>query len=176
MVMWIIGIIIVAVLAVLALAASKPNSFSVVREGDISAPPDRVFALVNDFHEWNRWSPWEKMDPAMRRTHSGAAAGKGAVYEWQGNKKVGQGRMDITSTAPPSRIEIDLHFMKPFEARNKTVFSLERAGAGTHVRWEMTGSSPFMFKVMGLFTNMDKMIGKDFEAGLANMKAAAERG
>jgi uncharacterized protein YndB with AHSA1/START domain len=172
--MWIVAIIALAVLAVLIVAAMKPNSFSVAREGVINAPPEKVFALINDFREWTKWSPWEKMDPNLSRNHSGAAAGQGAVYGWSGNKKVGQGQMTITDTSPPSRIDIDLHFMKPFEARNKTVFSLTPVSNGTKVRWEMTGSSPFMFKVMSLFTSMDQMIGKDFEAGLENMKAAAE--
>jgi Polyketide cyclase / dehydrase and lipid transport len=174
MIMWIVGLLVVAVLAVLAFAASRPNTFSVVRQGHINAAPENVFPLINDFHEWTRWSPWEKMDPNLTRTYRGSEAGEGAIYEWTGNKKVGQGRMDITSTAPPSRIDIDLHFMKPFEARNKTVFTLTPASGGTDVRWEMTGTSPFMFKVMGLFMNMDAMIGKDFDAGLANMKAVAE--
>ena len=174
MITWIIGLLILTVLAVLVFAASKPNTFIVVREAEVKATPARVYAVINDFHEWSNWSPWEKMDPAMNRMHSGAASGQGAVYQWNGNKKVGEGRMEITGTQP-SRIDIDLHFMKPFEARNKTVFSLAPAGDGTRVRWEMAGSSPFMFKVMGLFMNMDLMIGKDFEAGLANMKAVLEQ-
>jgi hypothetical protein len=173
MLSWIIGLVILAILVILILAAMKPNSFTVVREANMSAPPNRVHGLINDFHEWAKWSPWEKMDPAMTRSHSGAQSGKGAIYEWTGNKKVGQGRMEITGTAL-SRIDIDLHFMKPFEARNKTVFTVTPSGNGSHVRWEMTGTSPFMFKVMGLFMNMDNMIGKDFEKGLTNMKSVVE--
>jgi Polyketide cyclase / dehydrase and lipid transport len=171
---WILAIVVLAVLAVLMIAAMKPDTFTVVRQSQINAPPDKVHSLINDFHEWTKWSPWEKMDPNLTRTYSGSSSGKGATYDWRGNKKVGQGRMDITATAP-SRIDIDLHFMKPFEARNKIVFSLTPRDGGTQVRWEMNGTSPFMFKVMSLFTNMDQMIGKDFEAGLANMKAAAEQ-
>lgn len=171
---WILAIVVLAVLAVLMIAAMKPDTFTVVRESQINAPPDKVHSLINDFHEWTKWSPWEKMDANLTRTYSGSSSGRGAAYDWSGNKKVGQGRMDITATAP-SRIDIDLHFMKPFEARNKTVFSLTPRDGGTQVRWEMNGTSPFMFKVMSLFTNMDQMIGKDFEAGLANMKAAAEQ-
>ncbi len=174
MLTWIALIFALGIGAVLLAAAMKPNSFTVVREGHVVAPPGKVHGLINDFHEWTKWSPWEKMDPNLTRNYSGASSGKGAAYDWSGNKKVGQGRMDITATTP-SRIDIDLHFMKPFEARNKTVFSLSPGNGGTDVRWEMTGSSPFMFKVMSLFTSMDKMIGKDFEAGLANMKAAAEQ-
>ncbi len=173
MLTWIILIVAVVIAAVLGIAATKPKTFSVVRERDISAPPQRVHALVNDFHEWAKWSPWEKLDPNLQRTHEGAAEGKGAVYAWAGNKKVGEGRMEITGTAP-SHIDIDLRFIKPFAAHNKTVFSFSPAGAGTHVRWEMTGQSPFMFRVMSIFTNMDAMIGKDFEKGLANMKEVAE--
>ncbi len=173
MLTWIVVPVALAIAAVLILAALQPNSFTVAREGHINAPPDKVHGLINDFHEWTRWSPWEKMDPNLTRKFSGASSGTGAAYDWSGNKKVGQGRMDITGTTP-SRIDIDLHFMKPFEVRNKTVFSLSPRDGGTDVRWEMNGTSPFMFKVMGLFKNMDQMIGKDFEAGLANMKAAAE--
>jgi Polyketide cyclase / dehydrase and lipid transport len=173
MLMWIVYLIIAAFAAVLIAAVMKPKTFAVVREADINAPPVAVLALINDFHEWPKWSPWEKMDPALTRTHEGAAAGKGAVYSWSGNKKVGQGRMEITGTSP-SHTDIDLHFIKPFEARNKTVFKVTPASDGSHVRWEMTGQSPFMFRVMGLFMNMDEMIGKDFASGLANMKQAAE--
>jgi Polyketide cyclase / dehydrase and lipid transport len=171
---WIVILVALAIAAVLILAAMKPDTFTVVREGQVNAPPDKVHALINDFREWTKWSPWEKMDANLTRNYSGSASGKGAAYDWSGNKKVGQGRMDITATAP-SRIDIDLHFMKPFEARNKTVFSLTPRDGGTQVRWEMNGTSPFMFKVMGMFMNMDQMIGKDFEAGLSNMKAAAEQ-
>ena len=170
----IVTIVIVVVAAVLALAASKPGSFRVVRAAEIKAPPAKVFALIDDFHEWPKWSPWEKMDPAMTRTHSGAASGKGAAYAWVGNKKVGEGRMEITSATAPASLTIKLDFMKPFEAHNTTEFTLEPMNGGTVVTWAMTGASPFMFKLMGLFTSMDKMIVKDFEQGLASMKQAAE--
>ncbi len=121
MLLWIVILVALALAAILGLAAMKPNSFTVAREAQIIAPPGKVHALINDFHEWTKWSPWEKMDPNLTRNYSGAASGAGAAYDWSGNKKVGQGRMDITATTP-SRIDIDLHFMKPFEARNKTVF------------------------------------------------------
>ena len=173
MLTWILAIAILAILAVVVLAASKPNSFRVARETQIKAPPARVLALINDFREWPKWSPWEKMDPAMTRTHSGATSGAGSVYQWSGNKKVGQGRMEITAVTP-SQVDIDLQFMAPWKAHNQTVFSLAPKDGGTSVNWTMTGASPFMFKVMGLFMNMDAMIGKDFEAGLAAMKQAAE--
>jgi uncharacterized protein YndB with AHSA1/START domain len=173
MLAWIVAILVAAILAVLGLAASKPSSFKVAREAQIKAPPARVAALISDFHEWPKWSPWEKMDPAMTRTHSGSASGKGAIYAWSGNKKVGQGRMEILE-ASPSQVDIDLQFMAPWKAHNKTVFTLAPKDGGTAVNWTMSGSSPLMFKLMGLFMNMDAMIGKDFEAGLANMKQVAE--
>jgi hypothetical protein len=173
MLTWILAIIVIAVLAVLGLAASKPNSFRVVRETLIKAPPEKVLVLINDFREWPKWSPWEKLDPAMTRTLSGPASGTGSVYEWTGNKKVGQGRMEILGVTA-SGVDIDLQFMAPWKAHNKTVFALTTKDGGTAVNWAMSGASPFMFKLMGLFMNMDNMIGKDFEKGLTAMKQAAE--
>ena len=170
----IVIIIVLAIIAVLGLAAMKPDTFRIQREADIQAPPEKVFPLIADFQKWQAWSPWEKMDPALTRTHSGAASGKGAVYAWQGNKKVGQGRMEILEAAPPSKIAIKLDFVKPFEAHNIAEFTLAGEGRSTHVTWAMFGPMRFPFKIMHLFFNMDRMVGKDFEAGLANMKAAAE--
>jgi uncharacterized protein YndB with AHSA1/START domain len=169
-------IIIVAVVgAFLLFAASRPNTYRVERSLGIKAPPDKIFPLISDFRQWTGWSPWEKMDPAMRRTHTGAASGTGAKYEWEGNKKVGMGRMEITSTMPGSRVVIQLDFLKPFEAHNVTTFNLAASGGTTNVTWLMDGSHNYMSKVMSVFMNMDKMIGKDFEAGLANLKTLAER-
>lgn len=173
MLSWILWIVIVAAAAVLGLAATKPKTFRVAREAQIGAPPEKVLALINDFHEWPKWSPWEKMDPAMNKTLTGPASGVGSTYAWRGNKKVGQGRMEITGVSA-SRVDIDLEFMAPWKARNKTVFSLTPKNGGTAVTWAMTGSAPFMFRVMSVFANMDQMIGKDFEAGLAAMKQVAE--
>lgn len=173
MLYWSLVIIVIAVLAILAVAAMKPDTFSLQREADINAPPEKVFALINDFRDWTKWSPWEKLDPGLQRTHSGAASGKGAVYAWSGNKKVGQGRMEILD-ASPSAIKIKLDFLKPFEAHNITDFTLAPRDGGTHVSWTMSGPLNFMMKLMHVFMNMDKMVGKDFEAGLANLKAAAE--
>ena len=175
MLTWIIILIVVAAIAVLGLAASKPNNFRIAREATIDAKPEKVFALINDFHEWSKWSPWEKMDPAMQRTHSGAPSGKGAAYAWSGNKKVGRGRMEIANSNPPSKVDIDLEFMEPFKAKNKAEFTLVPADGGTRVSWTMTGERPFMFKLMGLFMNFDQMVGKDFEAGLQAMKQEAEK-
>jgi uncharacterized protein YndB with AHSA1/START domain len=173
MLTWIVVFVVIAILAVLGFAASKPNSFSVVRNAGIKAPPEKVLALINDFLEWPKWSPWEKLDPAMTKTLSGPPSGAGSIYEWTGNKKVGQGRMEILGVSP-SQVDIDLQFMAPWKAHNKTVFTLAPEEGGTAVTWTMTGTSPFMFKLMGLFMNMDKMIGNDFEKGLAAMKSAAE--
>ncbi len=166
-------VIVVAIAAVLALAARRPDSFRIQRETDIKAPPDKVFALIADFHRWTAWSPWEKLDPAMQRTYGGSPSGQGATYAWEGAGKVGAGRMEIVDAAP-GRIRIRLDFTKPIEGHNTAEFTLEPHGDLTHVTWAMFGPSPFLSKVMGLFLNMDAMIGKDFEAGLANLKAAAE--
>jgi len=171
----IIGIIVVVLLAgLLGFAATRPDTFRYQRTASINAPPQKILPLILDFHNWTYWSPWEKLDPALRRTYGGAASGKGAVYEWEGNKKAGQGRMEITE-ASPSKVLIKLDFLKPFEAHNTAEFNLEPRGDATTITWAMYGPNPFIAKVMCLFVNMDKMVGKDFEAGLANLKAAAEK-
>jgi uncharacterized protein YndB with AHSA1/START domain len=160
--------------AVLVLAALKPDTFVVQRAARINAPPAKVFALIDDFNRWAAWSPWEKLDPALQRTFSGSAGGKGSVYEWKGNSKVGEGRMEILESAPSSQILIKLDFIKPFEAHNLAEFTLVAQGDDTAVNWAMRGATPFLGKIMHVFCNMDRMVGKDFEAGLANMKAIAE--
>jgi carbon monoxide dehydrogenase subunit G len=172
----IIGIVVVVLLAaVLTLAATRPDSFRVQRAASIKAPPEKIFALINDFRSWGAWSPYEKKDPAMNRIHSGATSGKGAAYAWDGNKDIGQGRMEITDASPPSRVTIRLDFVRPFEAHNVVEFTLEPGGGATNVTWAMHGPSPYVAKLMGLFLNMDRMIGRDFEAGLANLKTIAEK-
>ena len=172
----IIGIVVVVALAaVLVLAATKPDNFRVQRVITIQAPPEKIYALINDFHAWPAWSPWEKLDPAMTRTFGGPANGKGATYAWQGNSKVGEGRMEIRDTQLASSITIQLDFLKPFEAHNTALFTLQPMADGTHVSWAMDGPTPFVSKVMQVFVSMDALIGKDFEAGLANMKAVAEK-
>ena len=171
----IVGIIVLLVAGLLGYAATKPDKFRVQRSATMKAPPEKIFPLINDFHKWGSWSPWEKLDLEMKKTHSGAASGRGAIYEWEGNKKVGQGRMEITEESPPSKVAIKLDFIKPFQANNKAEFALDRQGNSTNVTWTMDGSQPFMFKVMGVFMNLDNMIGKDFEAGLASMKGIAEK-
>lgn len=170
----IIAIIVVGVGGVLAYAATKPDTFRVERSTSIKAPPEKIFALINDLHAWGAWSPYEKMDPQMRRTFSGAASGQGAVYEWDGNSKVGQGRMEIIETAPPSKIVIKLDFLRPFEGHNTATFTMTPQEDVTNVTWAMDGPCPYVAKLMSTFFDLDQMIGKDFEAGLANLKALAE--
>lgn len=171
----VIGLVLAGlVAAVLGLAATRPDAFRMQRTTRINAPPDRIFPHIADFRKWVEWSPFEKYDPALRRTHSGAASGTGAVYEWEGNSKAGKGRMEITEASAPRKIIIKLDFMKPFEAHNTAEFTLEPKGDATDVTWAMFGPSPFVTKVMGVFMSMDDMVGKDFEKGLASLKAIAE--
>jgi uncharacterized protein YndB with AHSA1/START domain len=165
----------IALAIVLILAATKPDTFSVQRAATVKAPPEKIFALINDFHQWGTWSPWENKDPAMIRTYSGAASGTGAVYAWDGNKNVGSGRMEILDAASPQKIVIKLDFFKPFEAHNTAEFTMLPQGDATSVIWVMHGPAPFMSKVMQVFMNMDNMIGKDFEIGLANLKRQTEK-
>lgn len=171
----IIGIAVVVVGALLIYAASRPDSFRIERSANIKAQPEKVFAFINDFHQWVAWSPWERIDPALKRTYSGAARGTGTVYAWEGNSKVGAGRMEIVQAVASSRITIKLDFIKPFEGHNTAEFALERNGAATTITWAMFGPSPYLSKLMGLFFNMDSMIGAQFEQGLANLKAVAEK-
>ena len=175
-----IGVTVLAVLAVVAavvliLAASKPDNFRVERKATVMADPGKVFPCINDFHNWEAWSPFEKIDPNMQKTFSGAASGKGAVYEWKGNNKAGTGRMEILESSAPSKITIKLDFLKPFEGHNTSEFTMAPNGDSTEVTWAMHGPSSFMMKVMHVFISMDKMMGKDFEEGLARLKAIAEK-
>jgi uncharacterized protein YndB with AHSA1/START domain len=165
----------VAVAVVLLLAAIKPDTFSVRRVITVKAPPDKIFPLINDFHQWGNWSPYETKDPAMKRSYSGAASGKGAVYGWDGNNKVGSGRMEILDASVPEKIVIKLDFARPFEGHNTAEFTMLPQGNATKVTWLMHGSVPFIGKVMHLFMNIDKMVGKDFEIGLANLKELTEK-
>jgi uncharacterized protein YndB with AHSA1/START domain len=171
-----LALVVVAVLVIiLGMAAMQPNTFGVKRVTTIKAPPEKIVALINDFNNWSSWSPWEHLDPNMKRTFSGAPSGKGAVYNWEGNKDVGAGRMEITDVTAPSKVVIKLDFLRPFEAHNTTEFTLEPQGEMTAVSWNMSGPMPFISKIMSVFTSMDAMIGKDFEKGLEKMKAAAEK-
>ena len=165
----------IVVAGILIYAATRPDTFRVQRSVSIKAPPEKIFPLINDLHAWSAWSPYEKKDPGMKRTFGGAAAGKGAIYEWDGDKNVGKGRMEITDATSPSKIVIKLDFYKPFEGHNTAEFTMEPKGDNTVVTWAMYGPAAFMMKVMGIFMNMDNMIGNDFAVGLANLKAVAEK-
>ncbi len=168
-----IGLAVILVILVLVIAL-QPATYQVERSANIAAPAAVVFAQVNDFHKWNAWSPWAKIDPAMKQTFAGAPAGTGAVYTWAGNKAVGAGRMEITESQPSDLIKIKLEFLEPFAATSTTEFTFTPQGNQTAVKWKMSGENNFMAKAFSLFMNMDKMIGGDFEKGLAQMKAAAE--
>jgi uncharacterized protein YndB with AHSA1/START domain len=172
---YIVAIVGLAIVIVLVMAAMKPSAFKVQREADIAAPPATVFALINDFHAWPGWSPWEKLDPNMKRTLDGPPAGEGATYAWAGNEKAGEGKMTITESVPDAHVGLKLDFIKPFASSNQVDFTLEPKGGGTHVTWAMTGNNNFTIKVFTVFMNMDEMIGADFDAGLANLKTLAEQ-
>jgi uncharacterized protein YndB with AHSA1/START domain len=168
-------VVVLLIGGLLGFAATRPDTFRVERSASINAPPEKIFALIQDFHNWPSWSPWEKLDPAMKKTHSGSEQGTGAAYAWEGNNDVGQGHMEITDATSPSKVVIKLDFLKPFEAHNMAEFTLEAKGAATTVIWAMHGPNPYLAKVMQLFCSMDSMVGKYFEAGLANLKAQAEK-
>lgn len=163
----------VIVAAALAHAASKPDTFAVSRTTLIAAPPGQIFPLIDDLHAQSAWSPFEK-DPNMKRTHSGAPRGKGAIYEWDGNRQVGAGRIAITDSIPSSKVVLLLDMSRPFAAHNTVEFTLVPSGGGTNVTWAMRGTQPFIGKVMGLFMNCDKMVGGEFEGGLAKLKRLVE--
>ena len=167
-------ILAIAIAAVLVLAATKPGTLRVQRATSIKAPAEKIFPLINDFRQWRTWSPYENKDPAMKRTFSGAESGKGAVYAWDGDKNVGSGRMEILDTAP-TKIVIKLDFFKPFEGHNTAEFTMLPQGDGTNLTWTMYGPANFMSKLIQVFMNLDNMIGKDFEAGLANLKKLTEK-
>jgi uncharacterized protein YndB with AHSA1/START domain len=167
-------VVVVLIAGILIYAATQPDTFHVERSTSIAAPPEKVMGYITDFHQWGTWSPWEKLDPALQRTYSGPASGKGTVYEWTGNSSVGSGRMEVTSVEPAKAV-IDLQFKAPMESRNVTTFALAPSGANTGVVWSMDGPMPYLSKVMCVFVSMDKLIGKDFEKGLADLKAVAEK-
>ena len=169
----VIGLIVI-VIAILVFAATKPATYHVERSTTIAATPDKITPLLNDFHNWNEWSPWAKLDPGMHVTYSGPPSGQGAIYEWTGDSKVGKGRMEILAVEP-TLTSIKLDFLAPFETHNHTNFVLRPEGSSTQVTWTMDGPNTFMTKVMSVFGSMDKMIGKDFETGLGQLKSAAEK-
>jgi hypothetical protein len=166
-----IVVILVVILAFLAFVATRPAEFRIARSRTLPATPATVHAYVNDFHKWPEWSPWEKLDPTMKKEWSGAPAGVGASYHWVGNNKVGEGRMTITDSRAPQSVTLRLEFIKPFAATNVAQFDLAPSGSGTNVTWAMTGQRNFVMKAFGLFMNMDKLVGTDFEKGLASLDA-----
>lgn len=167
--------LLVAIALVLLFALTRPDAFRVERSIAIKADPAKVYALLNDFHFFGKWSPWEALDPAMKVTYSGPASGPGAVYEWSGNEAVGAGRMEILKAVPNAQVTVKLDFLQPFEGHNTSEYTLSTSGDATTVTWAMFGPSPYISKVMGLFVSMDRMIGKDFERGLTQLKAVAEK-
>ena len=168
------AILVALFVGVVVFIATRPNLFRVERAIQINAAPERIYAMLDDFHAWAAWSPWEKRDPAMRRAFSGATTGMGAIYEWEGDRKVGKGRMEITGADPSTALRIKLDFFKPFVSHNQTLFTLAPGEGSTRVVWTMEGPNLLMSKLMSLFISMDNMIGKDFEKGLANLKAALD--
>ena len=150
------------------------DTYTVQRSITIDAAPDRVYEQIASFHNWRNWSPWEDIDPDLTRTYAGAESGTGAIYGWSGNRRAGQGRMEITEATPPSRVQVDLAFEKPWKARNDTWFTIEPQGSGSRVTWSMKGQKSLMTTVMGLFRSMDQFLGPDFEKGLARLKATVE--
>lgn len=166
----------VIVFVFVVIVARRPADFRITRTITLSAPAATVFAQVNDLHNWAVWSPWEKIDPALKKTFGGASAGAGAIYSWTGNNKAGAGRMTITESRPSDLIRIKLEFLKPYQATNTTEFTFKPAGNQTVVTWSMTGQNNFLLKAAHLFMNIDKMVGRDFEKGLAGLKSVAEAG
>ena len=171
-----IALIIVGALiaALLVNAATRPPNFSVQRSLAVKAPPASIYPFIADLRQWEAWSPFEKLDPGMKRLHSGAAAGGGAIYEWDGNGRAGAGRMEIIEATPPSRLVIELHFKRPIAGHNIAEFTLDQRGDGTSVTWGMRGPTAFIAKVMSPFFSMDKVIGIEFESGLAALRGLAE--
>jgi len=172
---YIAGAVVLLIAAVLIVAAFQPDQFRVERSTVINAPPETIFAILNNLHRGKEWSPYENKDPAMQRQFEGPASGVGAVFAWNGNKDVGQGRMEIIDSTPPSHLKIQLDFIEPFSARNTAEYTLAPEGNGTRVTWAMFGPMPFLSKLMCLFMDMDTMVGRDFETGLASLKQLAEQ-
>ena len=169
------AILLLGIGVVLTMAAIKPDEFRIQRSAAIKAPPEKIFPFINDFKQWGAWSPYEKLDPAMKRIYGDKTAGKGATYGWEGDGNVGSGSMEILNAPAPSQVTIKLDFMKPFEAHNTADFTLMPGTDGTTVTWAMFGPVPYKFKIVHLFMNMDKMVGGQFAEGLAKLKAAAEK-
>jgi hypothetical protein len=170
----VLGIVAAIVVVLVIVIAVQPADFRVTRSGTMAAPPAEAFAQVNDFHNWDAWSPWAKIDPAMKQTYEGAPAGVGAVYSWVGNSEVGEGKMTLKESQPHQRITIKLEFLKPFKATHSAEFTFKADGDFTIVTWTMMGQKNFITKAFGLVMSMDKMLGGMFEKGLAQMKVVVE--
>ena len=170
----IVVVVVVLVVIFVCVVALQPSHYHIERSATMNAPAATVFAQVNDFHKWDGWSPWAKLDPTMKQSFEGAPAGTGAIYSWVGNSQVGEGRMTITESHPSDLVKIKLEFIKPWAATNATNFNFTSQGNQTNVKWTMDGDNNFVGKAFGLFMNMDKVIGTDFEKGLAQMKSIAE--
>ena len=174
MLKWILAAVAAVVVIFLAVVALQPSDFRIERSATMAAPAPAVFAQVNDLRSWQAWSPWEKIDPQLKRTYEGPQAGTGAVYAWAGNKDVGEGRMTITESRPGELVRMRLEFFKPLAATNTAEFSFKPAAGGTAVTWSMTGKNNFLSKAICLFVNMDRMVGGMFEQGLQQMKSVVE--
>ena len=170
---FILAILVIAALVV-TYANTKPSTFRIERSIVIKAPASKIFALLPDFHDWAKWSPWEDLDPSMTKKYEGPTTNSGPSYSWEGNKKVGSGRMELLEAVEAKRVKIKLDFFRPFEAHNLTEITLSESNGTTAVNWAMTGANPLMSKIMGLFMDIDKMVGKDFEKGLSRIKSLTE--
>lgn len=169
------AVLLVAIAGILGYAAMQPDDFRIARSTTIKAPPEKIYPLMSDFHRGAEWSPYEKKDPDMKRRFSGAQSGKGAIYEFEGNSEVGAGRIEITDATPPNKVVLKLDIVKPIHASNTVEYTLAPKGDATEVTWAMHGHQPLLARAMCLFFNMDKMVGADFEAGLASLKSIAEK-
>ena len=169
------GLVAIVVIGVLAYAATLPDTFRVQRSVSIKAPPEKIFPLINELKTMNEWNPFAKQDPTIRLTYSGPASGKGAANDWDSDGQAGKGRLEITDSAPPSQVTMRLDMIKPMEGHNTIVFALQRQAGSTDVTWSMTGGYPYIAKVMCVFFSMDRMIGGEFDKGLAGLKVMAEK-
>jgi Polyketide cyclase / dehydrase and lipid transport len=172
---WAAILVVVAIAGILAYAATLPTSFRVARSATMTAAPDAIFPHINSLRGFKAWEPFSRKDPAIKIAYSGPESGKGAAYTWDGNGDVGQGRVEIADTAPPSRVTMKLDMVKPMEAHNTVVFTLEPKGDATTVTWAMTGDRPYIGKVLDAVLNMDRMVGGEFEKGLAELKSIVEK-
>jgi hypothetical protein len=168
------ALLVITIAIILLYATTRPDSFRVQRTASIKAPPEKIYVLVNDLPAHRTWSPWEQKDPGMKRTYSGPSSGKGAIYEWEGNNEIGKGRMEIVESSP-AKIIYDMHFLAPFEARNVAEITMAPKGDTTDVTWVIYGPMPYLNKVITIFCDIDGMIGKEFETGLANLKSITEK-